>query len=117
MILFILIAILTCSTFFYEIKIFYYSFLTILLLYVGIVIYLLHNFQLLPVISFGISLIFSFTFLLIQIQYITQKDKKIIDIVADKIRLTNYHKVKKAKTVHGLCMFIKKSIFKKAKKG
>jgi GT2 family glycosyltransferase len=42
-----------------------------------------------------------------------EKDKKIIDIVADKIRLTNYHKVKKAKTVHGLCMFIKKSIFKK----
>ncbi|MDD5021753.1 MAG: glycosyltransferase family 2 protein [Endomicrobiaceae bacterium] len=42
-----------------------------------------------------------------------EKNKKIIDIVADKTRLTNYHNVKEAKTVHGLCMFIKKSIFKK----
>jgi GT2 family glycosyltransferase len=41
-----------------------------------------------------------------------EKDKKLVDIVADKIRLTNYHKIKKAKTVHGLCMFIKKSVFK-----
>lgn len=95
LILFILIAILTCSTFFYEIKIFYYSFLTILLLYVGIVIYLLHNFQLLPVISFGISLIFSFTFLLIQIQYITQKDKKIIEVE----NLRKQHEMEEAKKI------------------
>ncbi len=42
-----------------------------------------------------------------------EKNQKIIDIEAARIRLENFNKVKKAKTVHGLCMCIKKSIFKK----
>lgn len=42
-----------------------------------------------------------------------EKDKKEIDRVAETIYLLNKDKVKKAKTIHGLCMLIKKSIFSK----
>lgn len=42
-----------------------------------------------------------------------EKDKTIIDKVAQFLSLINKGKIKKAKTIHGLCMLIKKSIFKK----
>lgn len=42
-----------------------------------------------------------------------EKDKTIIDKVAQSLSILNKGKVKKAKTIHGLCMLIKKSIFKK----
>lgn len=42
-----------------------------------------------------------------------EKNKKLIDIVAQTISVKNSGKVKKAKTIHGLCMFIRKSVFKK----
>lgn len=42
-----------------------------------------------------------------------EKNKNLISAAADKIRLSNLHKIKKAKTVHGLCMCVKKSVFKK----
>ena len=44
---------------------------------------------------------------------LVEKDKKIIDIFAQTISIKNLGKIKKAKTIHGLCMFIKKSVFKK----
>ena len=43
-----------------------------------------------------------------------EKNKSLIDIVAQTISVKNFGKIKKAKTIHGLCMFIKKSAFKKA---
>ncbi|MBR3628037.1 MAG: glycosyltransferase family 2 protein [Elusimicrobia bacterium] len=43
-----------------------------------------------------------------------EKNKKLIDVVAQTISVKNSGKIKKAKTIHGLCMFIKKSVFKKA---
>mgnify|MGYP000991462360 CR=1 FL=1 len=42
-----------------------------------------------------------------------EKNKQEIDRVAKTIYLLNKNKVKKAKTIHGLCMLIKKSIFSK----
>ncbi len=42
-----------------------------------------------------------------------EKDKKIIDVLAETISVKYIGKIKKAKTIHGLCMFIKKSVFKK----
>ncbi len=44
---------------------------------------------------------------------LAEKDKKIIDMLAQTISSRNPGKIKKAKTIHGLCMFIKKSVFKK----
>ena len=43
---------------------------------------------------------------------LAEKDKKIIDVLAETISVKNIGKIKKAKTIHGLCMFIKKSVFK-----
>lgn len=42
-----------------------------------------------------------------------EKDKNIIDEVAKVISILNHNKIKLATTIHGLCMFIKKSVFKK----
>lgn len=42
-----------------------------------------------------------------------EKNKTLIDIIAQTISVKNCGKIKKAKTIHGLCMFIKKSVFKK----
>ncbi len=42
-----------------------------------------------------------------------EKNKKLIDVVAQTISVKNSGKIKKAKTIHGLCMFVKKSVFKK----
>ncbi len=42
-----------------------------------------------------------------------EKNKSLIDIMAQIISLKNSGKIKIAKTIHGLCMFIKKSVFKK----
>lgn len=44
---------------------------------------------------------------------LAEKDKKIIDVLAETISVKNIGKIKKAKLIHGLCMFIKKSVFKK----
>ena len=44
---------------------------------------------------------------------LVEQDKKIIDMLAQTISLKNSGKITKAKTIHGLCMFIKKNIFKK----
>lgn len=93
--IFILIFVLTSSTLFLEIKIFYFTFITIVLLYLATIIFALHYFLLLPVISIGISIIFTFTFLLIQIQYITQKDKKNIEIE----NLRKQHEMEEAKKI------------------
>ena len=43
-----------------------------------------------------------------------EKNKNLIDFVAQTISVKNSGKIKKAKTIHGLCMFIKKIVFKKA---
>ena len=48
-----------------------------------------------------------------QIVKLAEKDTKVIDILAKTISIKNSGKVRKAKTIHGLCMFIKKSVFKK----
>ena len=45
---------------------------------------------------------------------LAEKNKKIVDVLAQTISTKNSGKIKKAKTIHGLCMFIKKSAFKKA---
>ena len=42
-----------------------------------------------------------------------EKDKKEIDRIAETVFLMNKGKVKKAKTIHGLCMLIKKDVFSK----
>lgn len=42
-----------------------------------------------------------------------EQNKSLIDVVAQTISIKNSGKIKKAKTIHGLCMFIKKSVFKK----
>lgn len=42
-----------------------------------------------------------------------EKNKKLIDIMAQTISVNNSGKIKKAQTIHGLCMFIKKNVFKK----
>ena len=47
-----------------------------------------------------------------QIVKLAEKDTKVIDILAKTISIKNSGKVRKAKTIHGLCMFIKKSVFK-----
>lgn len=44
---------------------------------------------------------------------LAEKNKKIVDVLAQTISTKNSGKIKKAKTIHGLCMFIKKSVFKK----
>lgn len=93
--LLLLVSSLTSSTLFLEIKIFYFTFITIVILYLAVVILCLYYFQLLPVISVGISIIISFIFLLIQIQYITQKDKKSIEIE----NLRKQHEMEEAKKI------------------
>ena len=42
-----------------------------------------------------------------------EKNKNLINIMAQTISLKNAGKIKKAKTIHGLCMFINKNVFKK----
>ncbi|MGE4385394.1 MAG: glycosyltransferase family 2 protein [Endomicrobiaceae bacterium] len=42
-----------------------------------------------------------------------EKNKREIDRVAETVFLMNKNKVKKAKTIHGLCMLIRKDIFSK----
>jgi len=44
---------------------------------------------------------------------LVEEDKKTVDVLAQTISAKNSGKIKKAKTIHGLCMFIKKSVFKK----
>ena len=44
---------------------------------------------------------------------LVEKDKKTVDVLAQTISAKNSGRIKKAKTIHGLCMFIKKSVFKK----
>ncbi|MCR4663340.1 MAG: glycosyltransferase family 2 protein [Endomicrobiaceae bacterium] len=44
---------------------------------------------------------------------LAEKDNKIIDVLAQTISIKNSGKIKKARTIHGLCMFIKKTVFKK----
>jgi len=80
LLLFIAIAALTFSTFFTEIKIFYYTSICLLVIFTSIVFIILLNHHLLPVISMSGNLIFSFVVLLIQVEYFTQKDKKYIEI-------------------------------------
>jgi len=41
-----------------------------------------------------------------------EKNKNLIDIISRTLSIKNCGKVKKAKTIHGLCMFIKKNVFK-----
>lgn len=94
-ILFTVVLALTISTFFYEIKIFYYSFFVIIIYYLFIVIFALHINQLLPVISIFISIVFSFVILLIQVQYLTQKDKKNIEIE----NLRKQHEMEEARKI------------------
>lgn len=42
-----------------------------------------------------------------------ENNKSLIDVVAQTISIKNAGKIKRAKTIHGLCMFIKKNVFKK----
>lgn len=42
-----------------------------------------------------------------------EKNRSLVDIISQTISVKNSGKIKKAKTIHGLCMFIKKSVFKK----
>ena len=42
-----------------------------------------------------------------------EKDKSIIDKIAKSVEILNKGKIKTAVTIHGLCMLIKKSVFKK----
>lgn len=93
--LLIVVFALTTSTLFLEIKIFYFTFLSIVLSFLTIVIFALNHFLLLPVVSVGTSIIFTFTFLLIQIQYITLKDKKNIEIE----NLRKQHEMEEAKKI------------------
>ena len=94
-ILFLFVLTLTISTFFYEIKIFYNTFFVLLLIYFSIIVFALYNNQLLPVISIFISIVFSFIVLLIQVQYITQKDKKNIEM--DNLR--KQHEMEEARKI------------------
>lgn len=42
-----------------------------------------------------------------------EKNRALIDIIAQTISIKNSGKIREAKTIHGLCMFIKKAGFKK----
>ena len=78
--LLIILIILTVSTFFSDIKIFYSTFIIlIILLNITIMIFAIY-YTILPIISVNSSFILSFVLLIIQVQYFTQKEKKFAEI-------------------------------------
>jgi CHASE2 domain-containing sensor protein len=90
-----LITILTLSTFFNDIKIFYSSFVILLLFVVALVLFQITKYSILPFISILISIIFSFIVLLIQVQYFTQRGKKYAEIE----NLKKEHEMDEAKKI------------------
>ena len=95
LLLFGLIALLTLSTFFSDIRIFYSLFILLPLLLLIFVLFQLKNFSLFPVLSILVSFVSSFIILLIQVQYFTQKEKKYAEIE----NLKKEHEMDEAKKI------------------
>ncbi len=95
MLLFGLISLLTISTLFSDIRIFYSSFILLPLLLIILVLFQLKNFSLFPVISVLVSFVSSFVILLAQVQYFTQKGKKYAEIE----NLKKEHEMDEAKKI------------------
>lgn len=106
--LFFAIAILTISTFFTDIKMFYYSAIILLILFIVRVTILLFHYELLPVVSIISSLLFTFIVLLIQVQYFTQKDRKDIEIE----NLRKQHEMEEARKIQLSMLPTKLPIYK-----
>lgn len=90
-----LIALLTFSTLFNDIRIFYSSFILLPLFLLILVLFQLKNCMLFPVISVLVSFVSSFIILLIQVQYFTQKEKKYAEIE----NLKKEHEMEEAKKI------------------
>ena len=95
LLLFGLIALLTISTLFSEIRIFYSSFVLLTLLLLILALFQLKNFSLFPLVSVLISFVSSFIILLVQVQYFTQKGKKYAEIE----NLKKEHEMDEAKKI------------------
>jgi len=95
LLLFGLIALLTFSTLFSDIRIFYSLFILLPLLLVVLVLFQLKNFSLFPLLSVIVAFVSSFIILLIQVQYFTQKEKKYAEIE----NLKKEHEMDEAKKI------------------
>ncbi|MCZ7609626.1 MAG: CHASE2 domain-containing protein [Ignavibacterium sp.] len=78
--LFIVLLLLTVSTFFADIKIFYLAFIVLIILLNITIGILAINYIILPIISVNSFFILSFVLLIIQVHYFTQRDKKFAEI-------------------------------------
>jgi CHASE2 domain-containing sensor protein len=95
LLLFGLIALLTISTLFGDIRIFYSSFVLLTLVLIILALFQLKNFSLFPLVSVLISFVSSFIILLVQVQYFTQKGKKYAEIE----NLKKEHEMDEAKKI------------------
>ena len=93
--LFALITLLTFSTFFNDIRIFYSSFILLPLFLLALVLFQINRYSIFPVISILVSIVFSFIVLLIQVQYFTQRGKKYAEIE----NLKKEHEMDEAKKI------------------